>query len=271
MTDESLSRSDPVALDVDEGVATLTLNRPDNYNALTAEMSAAIVDAIDDLEGRDDVRCLVVTGSEGTFCAGGDIDAMMALMSDQADLHEAVERIQHETSRAVRRIREFHLPTVAAVDGVAYGAGGNLAIACDVLLASEDAQISFGFRQVGLAVDTGTSYLLPRIVGENVAKELVYTGERVDSGRAADLGLFNHVYDRGSFDAEVDEFVDQLATGPTVALRTSKQALDQGLSVSLKQAQDNEAAAQAAVFETADHEEGARAFMEGREPEFRGE
>ncbi|WP_255196307.1 enoyl-CoA hydratase/isomerase family protein [Halorarius litoreus] len=263
--------NDPVVLDVADGVATLTLNRPDNYNALTSEMSAAIVDTVDELEARDDVRCLVVTGSEGTFCAGGDINAMMERMSGAVDLHEVVERIQHETSRAVRRLYEFHLPTVAKIDGVAYGAGGNLAIACDVLLASDSAEISFGFRQVGLAVDTGTSYLLPRIVGENVAKELVFTGERVDADRASDLGLFNHVYDQGEFDEEADAFVDQLATGPSVALRTSKNLINQGFTSTLKQAQDNEAMGQAAVFETHDHQEGASAFMEGRAPEFDGE
>ncbi|WP_255149932.1 enoyl-CoA hydratase/isomerase family protein [Halorarius halobius] len=260
-----------LVLDVEDGVAELTLNRPDNYNALTADMSAAIVDAIDELEARDDVRCLVVTGTEGTFCAGGDINAMMEMLSGSAELHEAVERIQHETSRAVRRLYEFHLPTIAKIDGVAYGAGGNLALACDVLLASEDARISFGFRQVGLAVDTGTSYLLPRVVGENVAKELVFTGEQVDADRAADLGLFNHVYDADEFETEAAEFIEGVATGPTVALRTSKNVINQGFDASLKQAQDNEAAAQAAVFETHDHEEGATAFMEGRAPEFEGE
>lgn len=261
---------DPVLVDVEEGVATLTLNRPGNYNALTAELSAAIIDAADSLEGRDDVRCLVVTGSEGAFCAGGDIDAMVERLSGDVPLHEAVERIQHQTSRAVARIAGFHLPTVAKVDGVAFGAGGNLAVACDVVLASSRAQISFGFRNVGLAVDSGTSYLLPRIVGENVAKELVYTGERVDAARASDLGLFNHVYPTEEFDERADAFVREVATGPTVALRTSKKLVAQGLNTSLAAAMDNEAAAQAAVFETRDHEEGARAFLEDREPDFEG-
>jgi enoyl-CoA hydratase/carnithine racemase len=262
--------NDPVVVDVEEGVATLTLNRPDNYNALSSEMSTAIVDAIDDLEARRDVRCLVVTGSEGTFCAGGDINSMMELMSGTTELHEAVERIQHETSRAIRRLYEFHLPTVAKIDGVAYGAGANLAIACDVLLASDRAEISFGFRQVGLAVDTGTSYLLPRLVGENTAKELVFTGERVAADRAADLGLFNHVYDVDTFEDEAAAFVEEIATGPTVALRASKNTINQGFNATLKQAQDNEATAQAAVFDTDDHQEGASAFTEGRDPDFQG-
>jgi len=261
--------SDPVRLDIDDGVATLTLNRPDDRNALSAEMSGAIVDAVDEVEDDDEARCLVVRGKEGTFCAGGDVNAMVELMSGAAELHEAVERIQHETSRAVRSIAEFHLPTIALVDGVAYGAGANLAIAADVTLASDEARISFGFRQVGLAIDTGTSYLLPREVGVSKAKELVFTGELLDAEAAGELGLFNHVYE-DDFEARADEFVESIATGPTVALRTSKKLIEQGFDGSLRDAQDNEAAAQAAVFRTHDHEEGATAFMEGREPEFEG-
>lgn len=260
---------EPVLLDVEDGIATLTLNRPDSRNALTREMSHALIDAVNDLEARDDVRCLVVTGREGTFCAGGDINAMVERLAGEVPLHEAVRDIQQVTSRAIRRIYEFHRPTVAKVDGVAFGAGGNLAVACDCVVASERARISFGFRQVGLAVDSGTSYLLPRIVGENVAKELVYTGELVDAERAHDLGLFNHVYDE--FESEADAFIESIASGPSVALETSKRLIEQGLSSDLKQAQDDEAAAQAAVFETHDHREGANAFMESREPEFEGE
>ncbi|WP_276261134.1 enoyl-CoA hydratase/isomerase family protein [Haloglomus litoreum] len=263
--------SEPVLYDVEDGVATLTLNRPDNRNALSAEMSNAIIDGVDRAEEDDDVRCLVITGREGTFCAGGDVNAMMELMSDAAELHEAVERIQHNTHRAIQRVAEFHLPTVAKVDGVAYGAGANLAIATDVPLASTEASISFGFRQVGLAVDSGTSYLLPRIVGENKAKELVFTGELLSAEDAREEGIFNHVYDADEFDAQADELVESIASGPTIALRTSKQAISQGLNTSLKDALDNEAALQAQVFATRDHEEGATAFMEGREPEFRGE
>jgi 2-(1,2-epoxy-1,2-dihydrophenyl)acetyl-CoA isomerase len=263
--------SEPVLYDVADGVATLTLNRPDNRNALTADMSNAIIDAVDRAEDDPDVRCLVITGREGTFCAGGDINSMMEMMSGAAELHEAVERIQHNTHRAIQRVAEFHLPTVAKVDGVAYGAGANLAIATDVPLASTDASISFGFRQVGLAVDSGTSYLLPRIVGENKAKELVFTGELLSAEDAGEEGIFNHVYDADEFDAQADELVESIASGPTVALRTSKQAISQGLDVSLQQALDNEAALQAQVFATADHEEGATAFMEGRQPDFQGE
>ena len=261
--------TDPVRLEIEDGVATITLNRPENRNALSPELSGAIVDAVDEVEAMDDVRCLVVTGSEGTFCAGGDVNMMLDVVNGEAELHEVVKDIHLDTSRAIERIAAFHLPTIAKVDGIAYGAGANLAIAADITLASADAKICFGFRQVGLAVDTGTSYLLPRQVGVSRAKELVLTGEMLDADAAADIGLFNHVFEE-DFDERANEFIEPIATGPTVALRTSKQLIEQGFSVSLGDALHNEAAAQAAVFATRDHEEGATAFMEGRAPHFEG-
>lgn len=258
-----------VLLDVDEGVATLTLNRPDMRNALTRDVSRGIVDHLESLEGGD-ARCLVVEGAGGHFCAGGDVNAMMERMAGEASLPEAVRLINQTTSRAIKRLHECPIPTVSKVEGAAFGAGGNLAIATDVQLLHEEAEVSFGFRQVGLAVDSGTSYLLPRIVGENVAKELVFTGERVGADRALDLGLANHVYADGEFEDEVSSFVESIASGPTVALRNSKRLIRQGLESTLEQAINNEASAQAAVFETADHEEGVEAFMERRAPEFEG-
>jgi enoyl-CoA hydratase/carnithine racemase len=259
-----------VLLDVDDdGVATLTLNRPDNRNALSEPVSSGIVERLDELEGGD-ARCLVVTGSGGNFSAGGDVNAMMELMSDVAPLHEAVRRIQYQTSRAIRRVHEFYLPTVAKIDGFAYGAGANLALACDLQVMSEDANISFGFRQVGLGVDTGTSYFLPRAVGSNTAKELVFTGENVGAERAEDIGLVNRVFPEETFDEDVAEFVDTIASGPTVGLRASKQALNRGFERSIDDAMAFEAAGQAAVFESEDHVEGATAFMEKRSPEFEG-
>ncbi|WP_224336593.1 enoyl-CoA hydratase/isomerase family protein [Haloprofundus halobius] len=269
---EADSNSDAVRLDRDEetGVATITLNNPGLRNALTADVADGIVDALDELEGGD-TRCVVVTGTEGSFSAGGDVNAMMELQSGGWTLDETVRHIVQNTGRCVQRLAECEFPTVAKIAGVAVGAGANVAIACDVQLMSEEARIGFGFRQVGLAVDSGTSYLLPRIVGDNVAKELVFTGELLDADRALDLGLVNHVYPDGEFDERVDAFVEKIASGPTVALRTSKRLLDQGWELSLSSAIANEAGAQSAVFETADHAEGVESFVGKRSPEFRGE
>ncbi|MFC6732599.1 MULTISPECIES: enoyl-CoA hydratase/isomerase family protein [unclassified Haladaptatus] len=261
---------DAVLLDIEDDVATVTLNRPDVRNALTHDVAGGIIDALDEIE-ESDARCLVIQGTGGAFCAGGDINAMMKGLNGEYSLAEREQLIVQRTSRAVKHVAQFHLPTIAKIDGVAFGAGANLAIACDILLATEDSKISFGFRQVGLTVDSGTSYLLPRIVGQNTAQELVLTGELVDADRAEDLGLFNHVYDESDFDEEVAEFVEEIATGPSVALRASKRLLRQGMEQSLDQAITNEAAAQVACFSTDDHVEGATAFMEKRSPEFTGE
>ena len=263
MTDDS------VLLDIDEGVATITLNRPEIRNALAREVSAGIVDAIEEIEGSD-ARCVVLEGSGEAFCAGGDVNAMTERLEGDLSLADAERLIVQTTGRAISRIASCQLPTIAMVDGPAFGAGANLAIACDIGVASDASRIGFGFRQVGLAVDSGTSYLLPRLVGLNTAKELVFTGELLDAERAAELGIFNHVFPDEEFDERTEEFIEEIATGPTVALRASKRLLDQGLESPLDEAITNEAAAQTAVFETRDHREGVAAFEQKREPEFEG-
>ncbi|WP_335999220.1 enoyl-CoA hydratase-related protein [Halorientalis halophila] len=263
MADES------VLLSVDDGIATITLNEPDSRNALTSPIKDGIVDALDEIEGDESVRCVVLEGAGGAFCAGGDINSMLEGLQGEVAPHEKVQSI-NRTSTALQRVHEFELPVIAKIDGAAFGAGANLAIACDVQIASERSRISFGFRQVGLAVDTGTSYFLPRIVGQNKAQELVLTGEMLDAEDAHDEGLFTQVYPDDEFEERATEYVDRIATGPTVALKTSKRLIRQGLNSDLDQAMANEAAGQAQVFETHDHEEGATAFMESREPEFEG-
>lgn len=260
---------DAVLLDIEDGVATITLNNPDMRNALTMDVGEGVLEALEEIE-ESGARCVVVEGAGDAFSAGGDVNSMMEGLSGEADLHEMVRMVDQKTSRTVARLADFYLPTIARIDGIAYGAGANLAIACDLQLASEEARISFGFRQVGLAVDSGTSYLLPRIVGTNVAKELVFTGELVEAERAERLGLFNHVWSEDEFGEEFREFVREIAEGPSVALRTSKRMINQAYSQSLYEAMWNEASAQAAVFRTEDHREGAEAFMERREPEFEG-
>lgn len=259
-----------VLLERDDGVARITLNTPERRNALSDRVTGGIIDALRAVEGSD-ARCVVVEGAGPAFSAGGDIDAMVERHERDAPTPEAVERVIQRIGRAVQRLVECPLPTVAKVDGPAFGAGANLAIACDIQLLSADAKLGFGFRQVGLAVDSGTSYLLPRLVGDNVAKELVYTGELLDAERAVELGLANHVYPDESFEEEAAAFVERVASGPTVALRTSKRLLRYGRDASLSESIAHEAVAQGTVFDSADHAEGISAFRESRSPEFEGE
>lgn len=259
----------PAKLTFDDGVATIRLNQPERRNALSAEMAAEIRDALAEAD-ESDARCVVVESEGDAFSAGGDVDLMREQLQSDGNVDEQVRTLERTTSETMARLATFPLPTIAKIDGIAFGAGANLAIACDIQLASDDAAIGFGFRQVGLSVDAGTSYLLPRLVGENVAKELVFTGELVGADRALDLGLVNHVYPADEFEAQADALVERIATGPTVALRHAKRLIGEGFDKSIERAMSDEATAQGIVFGTDDHEEGVRAFLEDRDPEFEG-
>lgn len=263
--------TEAVLFEVEDGVATITLNQPDRRNALSSAISDGIQEALAAFDAAEsDARCVVLEGAGDAFCAGGDIAAMHEGIENGTSLDERVRKLERSTNETMARLVTYPLPTVAKVDGPAVGAGANLALACDLQLASDHAKIGFVFRNVGLSVDVGTSYLLPRVVGENVAKELVFTGEILDAERAEELGLFNHAYPAEAFDDCADALIERIAAGPTVALRHAKRLLGEGLRKSIDQAMVDEATAQGIVFDTADHEEGVRAFLEGREPEFEG-
>jgi enoyl-CoA hydratase/carnithine racemase len=257
-----------VLLDIDDEIATITLDKPEIRNALDNEIAAEIVETLDELED-ESIRCIVFEGAGNAFSAGGDIEAMVEAMQGDISTDRMVRELERTTNAAMTRVLNANVPTVAKVDGAAVGAGANLALACDIQLASEHAKMGFVFRQVGLALDSGTSYLLPRVVGTNVAKELVYTGEIVDADRALELGLVNHVYE-DDYEQRAQELIDRIATGPTVALRHSKRLIDAGLDKSFEQAMRDEVTAQGIVFDTHDHEEGVEAFFEDRDPEFEG-
>ncbi|RDI70509.1 enoyl-CoA hydratase/isomerase family protein [Halopelagius longus] len=265
MSDET---DNSVLVSSSDGVVTVRLNRPDVRNALTTDLTAGVRDALDGLD--DDARCVVFEGAGDAFCAGGDVNAMMRLQGGELTTEEAVRHVIDDTGGVVKRVFDCSLPTVAKIAGPAIGAGAALALACDVRLFSTDGRIGFGFEKLGLAVDSGVSYLLPREVGAGVAKELVYTGEVLDAERASEVGLANRVFDADSFDAESEAFVSDIAAGPTAALRTSKRLLRRGFEVSLETAIEHEAAAQGALFGTDDHAEGVEAFLERRDPAFEG-
>lgn len=272
MTDEA-SPTDgddgAVAVTESDGVATVTLSKPSVRNALTSEVSDGVQAALADLEGGD-TRCVVIEGSSDAFCAGGDVNAMLERQAGTVSLDDAVRHVVQDTGRVVKRVAECEFPTVAKIAGPAVGAGAALAIACDVQVMAADARIGFAFRNVGLAVDSGTSYLLPRVVGDNVARELVYTGRLLDGEEAADLGLVNHAVPAADLDDRTEELVSEIASGPPVALRTSKRLLRQGRETGLSAAIEHEAAAQAAVLDTEDHAEAVSAFLEKRDPVFEG-
>ncbi len=269
MSDHNRSDSDAVLLDQNQGIVTITLNQPATRNALSSAIIHGIQDALDIAEQRDDVRCVVITGCDGVFSAGGDIQSMEKAADRTAT--ENAEYISGSAHQLIRRIADCSLPIVAKIDGPAFGAGGAIAIACDIRIASENSKIGFGFRQVGLTIDSGVSYFLPRIVGLGTAKTLILTGELLDADEAADIGLYDRVYETKSFDSQADEFIANIAKGPTVALTHSIQLLNFGVERSLDDALCAEATAQANVMDTNDHVEGVTAFFEDRAPDFEGQ
>jgi 2-(1,2-epoxy-1,2-dihydrophenyl)acetyl-CoA isomerase len=250
--------------------AVLTLDNPDSKNALSTEMADDIHEAMAAVPDSD-ARCVVVQGAGDAFCAGGDIESMLQAASMDGDLGTLVEEVGGPVNRTVQAVYQCPIPTVATVDGPAYGAGASLAIACDLVVASERATFSFGFQRIGLSVDSGTSYLLPRQVGENTAKQLVLTDTVLDADDAAELGLVYEVYPTGEFDERAETVVEHVATGPTVALSNSLSLVESGLDRSIDEAIDHEIESLKEIFETQDFAEGVSAFAADREPEFRGE
>lgn len=257
---------DQILCEVSQGVATLTLNRPEVMNAFSDDMRGALHDALVSAAGRDDVGCIVITGAGRAFCAGGDI-ASMAALQENNDTAVIAARIA-ESGRVLDRIREARQPVLAAVNGAAAGAGINLALACDMRLASSAAVFSESFVKIGLAPDWDGYRSLTRLVGTAKAMELMMTGARIDAGEADRLGLVNRVIPAEDFTAEVESFARRLASGPRAALEVIKRGVYLGETAAPAEVLDYENRTQAALFLSSDAREGMRAFMEKRAPRF---
>lgn len=261
--------TDDIQLDVTDGVATITLDRPEKLNALSPGIIRGIDLALDQIADREDTRCVVVEGAGDAFCAGGDIGGMDDREGPQG--HERAADIAEGAKAVVGRLHGFDLPTIARVDGYCFGAGVGVALANDVVLASEDAAFSLAFRNVGLTLDYGVSYFVREAVGASKAKEIALTGEQIAAERADEMGLVNHAYPSEEFDERFEEFVETVASGPTVALGFSLRNIDRAADRTLEEAIDAESEAQVFASGTDDHTEGVTAFQENREPEFEGQ
>jgi enoyl-CoA hydratase/carnithine racemase len=260
--------TDDIQLDVTDGVATITMDRPEKLNALSPGIIRGIDLVLDQIADRDDTRCMVIEGAGNAFCAGGDISGMDDRESQQG--HERAAEIAEGAKAVVGRLHGFELPTIARVDGPCFGAGVGVALATDVVLASEDAAFGLAFRNVGLTLDYGVSYFVREAVGPYKAKEIALTGEQIPAERADEMGLVNHAYPADEFDERFEEFVETVATGPTVALGFSLRNIDRADDRTLEEAIEAEAEAQVFASGTHDHSEGVAAFREDRAPEFEG-
>ncbi|MDQ3954296.1 MAG: enoyl-CoA hydratase family protein [Actinomycetota bacterium] len=255
--------------EIDGGIATLTFDRPDRLNALTFDIYADLRDLLGELPHRDDVRVLVITGEGRGFCSGGDVHEIIGELID-ADPSRLLD-FTRMTGEVVQRMRECPLPIVAAVNGIAAGAGAVIALAADFRVLSRSASFAFLFTKVGLAgADMGSAYLLPRLVGLSKATELLILGEALDAEAAADLGLAYKVVDDGELAAATGELSALLAAGPSLAYANTKALLSRELDLDLTGALELEAQTQALLMTSEDHAEFYNAFTEGRDPRWKG-
>jgi 2-(1,2-epoxy-1,2-dihydrophenyl)acetyl-CoA isomerase len=260
----------------ENGVLWLTLNRPERKNSVSPELRDELLGALEDARADDEVRCVVITGAGDAFCSGVDLARSRVTggaskgEAAKPDLRAIREAMKRGFQRVVTAIWELDKPVIASVNGVAAGGGAQLALFCDLVVASEDARFIEIFVRRGLAVDSGGGWLLPRLVGLSKAKELVFFGDAVPARDALAAGLINKVVPADELEAATREWAERLARGPTRSIGASKGLLNRAIDSDLSTALDEEATAQALVSQTRDFSEGVRAFAEKRDPGFEG-
>ena len=248
----------------DDRVVTITLNRPHKRNAITVQMWTELLETFRSIARAGEDRALVLTGAGEGFCAGADLWGD----SDRAGRH-GLSSMRH-VGDVILALHRLPIPTIAKVNGVAAGAGANLALGCDLIVASDRARFSEIFARRGLSVDGGGSWLLPRLIGLHRAKELAFFADIISAHEAEHFGLVNRVVAHDDLDEFVGEWARRLAAGPPIALAMTKRMLNNSFAVTLEQALDDEGAAQSVNFGTKDTPEAIQAFLEKRDPHFQG-
>lgn len=255
-----------IRLDISDRVATLTLNRPDKLNAFTAEMHAELKDALARVAAPDaGARALLITGAGRGFCAGQDLSQRAGPVAP--DLGETLET---QFNPLIRTLRGLELPVIGAVNGVAAGAGASLALACDITLAARSASFLQAFAKIGLIPDSGSTFFLPRLVGEARARGLALLADKIGAEQAAAWGLIWKVVDDDRLMPEATALARHLATQPTRGLALIKQALNRSAANDLDRQLDLERDLQRVAGRTEDYREGVAAFLEKRPPQFKG-
>ena len=258
-----------ILLETREGpVVTLTMNRPERLNALDHQLPTALKDAITRISKDETIHVVVLTGAGRAFCAGGDL-AVIGAGRARKDTTE-LEPILRSGMEVVLKLRTMPQPVIAAVNGPAAGAGMNLALACDLRVAVEEAVFGQNFTKVGLFPDYGGMFFLPQLVGPAKAAELMYTGDMIDANTALRLGIVNHVFSADRFQAGVQSLAAKIATGPQIAIRAVKHMIFARDHMVLAEALEREVEHQLKCFHSNDCHEGISAFLEKRPPIFRG-
>jgi 2-(1,2-epoxy-1,2-dihydrophenyl)acetyl-CoA isomerase len=254
---------------VDGAIGTLTLNRPERLNAFFGTMREEIVGALEELARRDDVRVVIVTGRGRAFCAGADVGYMADLLEREA--WEEANALVEAGRRVITTIVTMPKPVIASLNGPAAGGGANLALACDLRIASEGASIGQTFPRIGLHPDWGGTWLVPRLVGRGRAAELFLLAEMIEAREAERIGLVNRVVPHEELEAATREWAERLARAPALPLALAKESLRLTWDASLSEMLDFEAVAQERCYRSADAREGVRAFVEKRPPRFGGD
>lgn len=259
-----------IQLKIENHVAWLTMNRPEMKNALNADMREEMFRVLADVATNDDVRCLVVTGSGNGFCSGADLSGGRAASNEPPHPNAVRAAMRQNSQRLLRTFWDLEKPVVAAVNGVAAGFGAHLALACDLVVAAEEAKFIEVFVRRGISVDAGGAYLLMRRVGIARAKEMVFFGDDLPAKEAERIGLINRCVPAAELEPTVRSLAERLAQGPTFAVGMSKRLLNRAMESDLETAFSDEAFAQSLVAQSQDIKEGMRAFMEKRPPQFKG-
>src|SRR5207253_10504539 len=259
---------DQIKVAEDSGIVTITLNRPERLNALVGHMRRDLAEALEEAGSDPDVRVVLMTGAGRAFCAGGDVHFMAELV-ERGDAEEFA-RLLGAARRVILAIRQMSKPVIASISGPASGAGFNLALACDLRIASSTATFSQSFVKLGFHPDWGGSYFLPRMVTPNIACELFFLGDTIDAQEAYRLGLINRVVAPEELEAETQKLAQRLREGPAVSIAAAKHAVYASEHDMLEKMLQYEVEAQIRCFESQDGREGVRAFVEKRPPRFTG-
>lgn len=255
-----------VLLEINNNIAYITLNRPDKFNSFNREMALKLQSILDECAANKSLRCIYITGNGKAFCAGQDLGE---LMGDNAPTISQI--LSEHYNPIITRLRNIQLPVVCAVNGVAAGAGANIALACDIVIASDAASFIQAFSKIGLIPDSGGTFTLPRLIGFQRASALMMLGDKVTANEALQMGMLYKVFSVESFEIESKKIAETLANMPTKGLAYTKIALNQSMVNNLEQQLELEDEYQQKAASTKDYNEGVSAFIEKRKPNFTGE
>tara|TARA_R110000868_G_scaffold143529_3_gene361708 strand:+ start:182 stop:970 length:789 start_codon:yes stop_codon:yes gene_type:complete len=260
--------AETILFEIVGGVARITLNRPDRLNSFTVQMHEEVAQALSEIEGNPEARVLVLSGAGRGFCAGQDLsDRSVAPGGAKVDLGDSVEKYY---SPLIKRLAALKMPVIGAVNGVAAGAGANIAFACDIVIAARSAKFIESFAHIGLIPDSGGTWALPRLAGQARAMGLALTGDPLKAEQAAEWGMIWKCVDDDKLKEEVDALADRFAKGPTRGLAATKAAIRGSWSYTLDEELDIERDLMRELGASADYGEGVAAFLEKRKPVFTG-